>query len=163
MFDPTTMVGFHTNVSLIAIVTGIGAVLTLFGLRLAPIWTQVFLVTAIITSAGGYLLPATMILPSHIVGAVALVVLAAVLVARYVGHLAGVWRWVYAGGMVASLYFLVFVAIAQAFSKVPELKAAAPTLSEPPFAISQGVNLVIFIILGVAALRLLRHRGATAA
>jgi hypothetical protein len=65
--------------------------------------------------------------------------------------------------MVASLYFLFFVAIAQAFGKVPVLKAAAPTLSEPPFAISQGVNLVIFIGLGIAALRLFRYRGASIA
>ena len=163
MFDPTTMVGFHTIISLIAIVTGIGAVLALFGLRLAPIWTQVFLVTAIITSAGGYLLPATMILPSHIVGAVALVVLAGVLVARYVGHLAGLWRWVYAGGMVASLYFLVFVAVAQAFSKVPTLKALAPTQSEPPFAISEGIVLLIFVALGIAALKLFRYQEAATA
>lgn len=163
MFDPTTLVGFHTIISFIAIGAGILAVLALFGLRLAPIWTQMFLVTAVVTSATGFLLPATAILPSHIVGAIALVVLAAVLLARFIGHLAGVWRWVYAGGMVASLYFLCFVAIAQAFSKVPALKAAAPTLSEPPFAISQGIALVIFVVLGIAALRLFQHRGAAAA
>ncbi|MDB5364070.1 MAG: hypothetical protein JWO51_5367 [Rhodospirillales bacterium] len=163
MFDPTTLVGLHTIISFIAIAAGILAVLALFGLRLAPIWTQVFLVTAVVTSATGFLLPATAILPSHVIGALALVVLAAVLLARFIGPLAGVWRWVYAGGMVASLYFLCFVAIAQAFSKVPALKAAAPTLSEPPFAISQGIALVIFVVLGIAALRLSRSPGAAAA
>src|SRR5471030_1019108 len=129
MFDPTTLLGFHTIISLIAIGTGILAVLALLGLRLAIFWTQLFLLTAAATSATGFLFPVTAILPSHIVGGIALVVLAAILLARFVGHLAGIWRWVYAGGMVASLYFLIFVAISQSFSKVPVLKAAAPTLS----------------------------------
>lgn len=163
MFDPTTLLGFHTIVSLIALGTGILAVLALLGLRLPVVWTQLFLLTAVVASATGFLFPVATVLPSHIIGAIALVVLAAVLLARFVGPFAGVWRWVYAGGIVASLYFLFFVAIAQAFSKVPVLKAAAPTLSEPPFAISQGINLVIFIGLGIAALRLFRYRGASIA
>lgn len=163
MFDPTTLLGFHTIISLIAIGTGIPAVLALLGLRLSIVWTWLFLLTAVATSATGFLFPVTAVLPSHIVGAIALVVLAAVLLARFVGHLAGICRWIYAGGMVASLFFLFFVAIAQAFSKVPVLKAAAPTLSEPPFAISQGVNLVIFIGLGIAAVRLSRYRGSAIA
>jgi hypothetical protein len=163
MFDPTTLLGFHTIISLIALGTGILAVLALLGLHMPVIWTQLFLLTAAVTSATGFLFPVTAVLPSHIIGAIALVVLVAVLLARFVGHFAGVWRWVYAGGIVASLYFLLFVAIAQAFSKVPVLKAAAPTLSEPPFAISQGVNLVIFIGLGIAALCLFRYRGASIA
>jgi hypothetical protein len=163
MFDPTTLLGFHTIASLIALGTGILAVLALLGLRLPAVWTQLFLLTAVVTSATGFLFPVTAVLPSHIIGAIALVVLAAVLLARFVGRLAGAWRGVYAVGMVASLYFLFFVAIAQAFGKVPVLKAAAPTESEPPFAIAQGVTLVIFIGLGIAALRLFRYRGAAIA
>lgn len=66
---------------------------------------------------------------------------------------AGVWRPVYAAAAVASLYFLVFVAVAQAFAKVPALAALAPTQSEPPFAIAQGVVLLVFVILGTLAAR----------
>ena len=42
---------------------------------------------------------------------------------------------------------------------LPALKAAAPTQSEPPFAIAEGVALVVFIGLGIAAARLFRNRG----
>jgi hypothetical protein len=34
---------------------------------------------------------------------------------------------------------------------VPYLTALAPTLSEPPFLIAQGVAMVIFVVLGIAA------------
>jgi hypothetical protein len=61
------------------------------------------------------------------------------------------WRWIYAGGIVASLYLLVFVAIAQAFGKVGVLHDAAPTVSEPPFTITQGITLLFFVLLGLAA------------
>jgi hypothetical protein len=35
--------------------------------------------------------------------------------------------------------------------KIPALHALAPTGSEPPFAIAQGIVLFIFIALGIAA------------
>jgi hypothetical protein len=55
------------------------------------------------------------------------------------------------GCAVAALYLNVFVLVAQGFMKVPALHALAPTQSEPPFAIVQGIVLVIFIALGIAA------------
>ena len=78
------------------------------------------------------------------VGIIALVVLVGVIAAFYVYHLGGPWRWIYAVGQVITLYFLVFVLVAQFFKKIPALTALAPTLSEPPFAIAQTVVLVIF-------------------
>ena len=54
-------------------------------------------------------------------------------------------------GAVASLYLNVFVLIVQSFQKIPVLKALAPTQSEPPFAIAQGVVLVLFVVLGFLA------------
>jgi hypothetical protein len=55
-----------------------------------------------------------------------------------------------------SLYFNVFVLIAQSFMKVPALHALAPTGSEQPFAVAQGVNLVLFIVLMVLAVKKFR-------
>lgn len=46
-------------------------------------------------------------------------------------------------------YLNVFVAIVQAFQKVPGLKAIAPTQSEPPFLISQLAVLVLFVALAI--------------
>jgi hypothetical protein len=67
--DPSTLVGFHTLLSLVGIATGVLAVLRLFSARESGLWTTLFLLTAIATSVTGFFLPATQILPSHIVGA----------------------------------------------------------------------------------------------
>jgi hypothetical protein len=52
---------------------------------------------------------------------------------------------------VVALYLNVFVAIVQAFRKLPALKALAPTQSEPPFKLTQLVVLVLFVVLTFAA------------
>ena len=54
---------------------------------------------------------------------------------------------------VVSLYLNVFVLVVQAFLKIGALKALAPTQSEPPFAIAQGVVLLAFIAIGYLAVR----------
>jgi hypothetical protein len=82
---------------------------------------------------------------------ISLVALAFAILARYGLHLAGAWRWIYAMGAVLALYFLIFVGVAQLFAKVPALHALAPTQAEPPFAITEGVVLVLFVVLTVAA------------
>ena len=53
-------------------------------------------------------------------------------------------------GAVLALYLNVFVAVVQAFQKLPPL---APTQSEPPFLIAQLVVMAIFIVLGVVAVK----------
>ncbi len=153
MFDPTTLVGFHTWLSLVGIAAGVVVVTGLISGAGTALWTSVFLITAILTSVTGYFLPAKGLQPSHIVGAVALLVLALSLYARFAKHLNGLWRAVDASALVASLYFLVFVAVAQAFLKIPALNRLAPTGGEPPFAIAQGLVLIVFLGLGYAAVR----------
>ncbi|GGF81413.1 membrane protein [Azorhizobium oxalatiphilum] len=153
MFDVTTLVGFHTWLSLIAIASGVVVVVGLLRSRTMTGWSDLFLATAFGTSATGFLFPFNGLLPSHITGMVALLVLALTGPARYSCHLEGAWRWIYAAGVVASLYLLVFVGVAQAFGKIPALHALAPTQSEAPFAIAQLVVLVLFIVLGIKAAR----------
>ena len=58
-------------------------------------------------------------------------------------------------------YLNVFVLVAQGFLKVPFLHDLAPTGSEPPFAIAQGIVLLVFIVLGVLAA--IRFRPGSAA
>ena len=151
-----TFTTIHSLLSLAALLTGAFAVAALFGARLPQLLTTLFLATAFGTSATGFGFPFNGVLPSHVVGAIALLILAVTLYARFSAHLAGAWRWLYSAGLVASLYLLVFVAVAQAFAKIPALKAAAPTQSEPPFAIAQLVVLVIFVVLGLAAAKAYR-------
>jgi hypothetical protein len=80
-----------------------------------------------------------------------LILLVGAVVAYYGFRLAGAWRWIFVACAVAALYLNVFVAVAQGFMKVPALHALAPTQSEPPFAIVQGIVLLIFIALGIWA------------
>ncbi|MDB5414583.1 MAG: hypothetical protein JWR10_2918 [Rubritepida sp.] len=147
------LVTIHTAISFIAIAAGIVVVFDLLRSTYSAFWTVLFLLTSIATSATGYLFPFSGVLPSHIVGGVALLVLAVVLAARYAFGLGGGWRKVDAAGLVASLYFSVFVLVAQAFAKVPSLHVLAPTQSELPFAVAQLTLLVLFVVIGVAATR----------
>jgi len=50
-----------------------------------------------------------------------------------------------------ALYLNIFVLIVQLFTKVPGLKAMAPTQSEAPFKVAQLAVLVLFILLGIFA------------
>jgi anti-sigma-K factor RskA len=79
--------------------------------------------------------------------------LAIAIFALYSRHLAGAWRWIYVVTAVLALYLNVFVGVVQAFQKLPLLASLAPTQSEPPFLIAQAVVLVIFVGLGIAAVR----------
>jgi hypothetical protein len=152
----STFTAIHTVLSLAALASGIVVVIGLLAGRMHGVWTTVYLVTAVAASVTGFGFPFTQFMASHWVGVISLVVLAAALLARYGFHLAGAWRWVYAVGIVISVYFLVFVTIAQAFQKVTALKALAPTMSEAPFAVAQLVVLAIFVWLAIAAARKFR-------
>jgi uncharacterized membrane protein len=153
MFDPTTLVGFHTWLSLIAIAAGFLVTTGLLRGRIRPGWTGVFLSTAFATSATGFAFPVNGVLPSHIIGAIALVVVILAGYALYMRRLAGVWRRVYAIAAVLSWYLLLFVLVAQLFLKVPALNALAPTQGEPPFAVAQGLLFAVCAVLTWLAAR----------
>lgn len=152
----TTFTWIHTLLSLVAIVAGIVVVKGLLGSRVPGGWTALYLVTAIATSVTGFFFPFTRLIDSHYIGIASLVLFALAILARYAFRLAGAWRWVYALGMVLSLYFLVLVTLTQIFKRVPALTAMAPTQSEPPFLVAQLVTLAIFVWLAIAAARKFR-------
>jgi len=148
----------HTVLSLVGIFAGLvvaGGLVT--GTRLDR-WAAVFMVTTVLTSVTGFGFPFDKVLPSHVVGIVSLVVLAAAIVADYVKHRAGAWRTTYAVGVVVATYLNVFVLVAQLFKRIPVLFLLAPTQSEPPFALTQGLVLVLFIWLGGTAVKGFRPR-----
>src|SRR5438876_5807049 len=104
----TTYTLLHTVLSLVGIVAGLvvaGALAS--GTRLDR-WAAVVVVTTVLANASGFGFPSVKLLPSHIVGAVSLVVLAAVIVADYIKRLAGAWRTTYAVGVVLATYLNVF-------------------------------------------------------
>jgi len=146
-----TFLQIHVVLSLIGIVSGLIVLFAMLGGKRLDGGTLLFLATTVLTSATGFFFPRGQVLPSHIVGVISLVVLAAVTLALYVYRLAGAWRWIYAAGAVLALYLNVFVGIVQSFQKLPFLQPLAPTQSEPPFLIAQLAVLALFIAFGVLA------------
>ena len=149
--DALTLI--HVVISLAGVASGLVAMYGFLTNARMDGWNVVFLITTIATSVTGYFFPFEKLLPSHIVGAISLVILAVSLVARYGKGMGGSWRKIYVGTACAALYFNVFVLVVQSFLKLPALHALAPTQKEPPFAIAQGLVLVVFIALTVLAVK----------
>ena len=143
----------HVVLSLVGIFAGLVVVFGMLGSKRLDGWAALFLATTVLTSVTGFFFPFDKILPSHIVGIISLVVLGIAILALYALHLAGSWRWIYVVSAVLALYLNVFVGVVQAFQKLPLLASLAPTQSEPPFLIAQAAVLVIFVVLGVVAVR----------
>ena len=148
IFGITTFTLIHTLLSVIGIFAGLVLAGGWIGGKQLEGWSALFLVTTIITNVSGFGFPFVTLLPGHIVGGLSLVVLAAVLVARYVKHLEGGWRRTYVIGAVVALYFNCFILVVQLFKRIPGLIAAAPTQKEPPFAVTQLIVLALFVWLG---------------
>ena len=143
----------HVALSLIGIATGFVVVAGMFGSNRLTGWTGVFFSTTILTSATGFFFSHDQILPSHIVGALSLVVLAIALFAFYRYRLEASWRWIYVITALTALYFNVFVGVVQAFQKVDFLHALVSTQSDAPFVIAQVAVFVAFVVIAVIALR----------
>ncbi|HEX7337251.1 MAG TPA: hypothetical protein VF252_08590 [Gemmatimonadales bacterium] len=156
IFDITTFTVIHVLISLVAIAAGLVVVGGLIAGKQLDGWTGLFLVTTVLTSVSGFGFDFVTLLPSHIVGAVSLVLLPVVFVARYGKRLAGRWRGVYVAGVVLVLYLNFFVLLVQLFRRVPAMLVAAPTQKEPVFIVTQLIVLVMFALLGVAAARMFR-------
>jgi hypothetical protein len=152
----------HVIISLIAIVSGILVMFGLLGSNRKPGLTVIFLLFTILTSATGFLFPFTKLLPSHMVGILSLVLLAIALIALYGMRLSGPWRWIFVVTAMTSLYLNIFVLVIQGFLKVDALKALAPTQTEPPFVVIQGLVLAFFVIVIIGAARRFRPTPALA-
>jgi hypothetical protein len=141
----------HVLISLVGIGSGFVVLTGMIAAKRREGWTITFLVSTIATSLTGFAFPFDHLLPSHVVGAISLVVLTVTILARYPIRLTGGWRRVYVVGATTALYLNVFVLVVQAFLKVPALRALAPEQTEPPFVIAQGAVLIGFVVLGALA------------
>jgi hypothetical protein len=153
IFDLSTYTVAHVVISLVAIAAGLIVAYGMLGSRLLEGWTALFLFTTVLTSLTGFGFPFDHVLPSHVVGALSLVVLLVAILGYYLYRLAGAWRWIYVVAALVALWFNVFVQIVQAFQKISFLQPLAPTQSEPAFQIAQGAALVVFIVIGILAVR----------
>ena len=163
----STFVTVHVIISLIGIVAGIIAMFGMLGSRSMPGMTAIFLLFTILTSATGFVIPPLItekLLPSQIIGALSLVLLAIACITLYGNKLSGASRWIYVLTALLALYFNVFVLVIQSFLKIPALTALAPgnPPSGPVFAAVQGVVLVFFIVMIIGAIRRFRPMPAFA-
>lgn len=149
----------HVAISLVGIVTGFVVALHFLGSKADRGWTAIFLWTTLATSATGFLFPIHGFTPALGFGVLSLLVLVPTFYALYGRKLAGIWRPVYVAGVMLTFYLNFFVLVVQSFLKVPALRALAPTQKEPPFAIAQGAALLLFVGLGVLAVRRFRPAG----
>lgn len=145
----STFTLLHVLISLIGVVAGLIAMVGWLKSDSSRIPTAIFLATTVLTSVTGFLFPFTKLLPSHIVGIISLVMLAFATFALYGRHLSGIWRPVYTVTAMLALYLNVFVLIIQSFLKIPLLNSWAPTQTEPPFLVVQGVVFLLVLLLTV--------------
>jgi hypothetical protein len=155
-----SLLAIHVGLSLIGIVSGL---IVLYGLLTGQAlggWTALFLATTILTSATGFPLAPFGFDPPRAIGILSLILLAIAVGAYYPFHLAGLWRWVYVATAMAALWLNCFVLVFQGFLKVQALHDLAPTQSEPPFLVAQGAVLILFLALGLVALRKFHPKAA---
>jgi hypothetical protein len=152
----------HILISLAGIVSGLVVLDGWLAGKQFQGWTAFFLVTTVTTSVIGFFFPFRGFTPAYGVGVISLLVLAAAIYALYLRRLSGVWSKICVINALIALYLNFFVLVAQLFQKTPALKELAPTQTEPPFAISQGIVLLLFIVLGIAAVRQFRVEPAKA-
>ena len=148
----------HTIISLIAIATGLIALVAFARGRWLGGIMQIFVWTTVATTVTGFLFPFNGFTPAIGTGIVSSVVLAVLLFALYQAKLQGGARTVFAVTATISLYLNLFVLVVQSFLKIPALHALAPLGTEPPFAAAQGVVLLASIALGYFSVKASRRR-----
>jgi len=94
------------------------------------------------------------------VAILSLLILPVTMFALYGKHLEGRWRTIFVVTAVAALYFNVFVLIAQLFRRIPALIIAAPTQNSPVFLVTELLNLVLFVWVGIVAVRGFKEKPA---
>jgi hypothetical protein len=137
----------HVIISLIAIASGLFVLYQMLNSRFAPGWTALFLATTVLTSVTGFMFPISSFTPGLGFGVISLVVLSIALYALYGQRFTGAWRWLYVVTAIFALYLNTFVLVVQSFQKIAVLNALASG-SELPFAIAQGIVLIVFLALG---------------
>jgi hypothetical protein len=151
------MLTLHVAICFVALLVGAVVLIALCRGRQQPTLAAVLLVSTVLISLTGFVLPSPPGTPTpdpaRIVGVIELAVVAIAAFALYVYHLAHAWRGIYVVTIVLTVYFNAFVAVAQAFLKIGFLHAFAPTGKEPAFLVAQLLTLALFGVTGVMALR----------
>lgn len=139
----------HVAISLIGIGSGILVTAQLLVTKWSRSWNNLFLWSTLATTVSGFMFPVSALTPALIVGAVSSIALA---VAFWSYHRLGQAR-TYVTAALFALYLNCFVFVVQAFQKVGFLKALAPTQTELPFVLAQGLVIGSIILSGTVVWR----------
>lgn len=145
----------HVIITLVELFAGAVVVLKMIGGSPSRL-NGLFLLTGALTTLTGFMFPFHGVTPGIILGFITLPFLLLAAIAWYTGRLRGAWRVIYVLSALIVLYLDAFVAVVQSFEKIPALHELAPTGKEPPFAVAQGLVLLVFIIIGFLALKRFR-------
>src|SRR5437588_496116 len=85
----------HVVISLVAIVSGLIAMVGMIANKRMDALTSVFLATTVLTSVTGFFFPFVHVTPGIVLGVLSLVVLGIAIPARYAKQMAGSWRKIY--------------------------------------------------------------------
>src|SRR5262245_53930937 len=91
-FNLATFTLIHTVISMVGIFAGLVVVGGLMAGKQFNGWIGIFIVTTFIANLTGFGFPFVVLMPSHILGAMSLVILPVTAIAFYLKHLAGGWR-----------------------------------------------------------------------
>ncbi len=145
----------HIIITIVELIAGGVVVLKMVGGSPSR-FNGLFLLTGALTTLTGFLFPYHGVTPGIVLGFLSLPFLLLAAVAWYTGRLRGAWRVIYILSALIVLYFDAFAAVAQSFMKIPALHALAPEGKEPPFAVAQGLVLLVFIVIGYLAVKRFR-------
>ena len=149
----STFTLLHVLISLVGIGSGFVVMYGLLTSRQLDRWTLLFLISTAVTSISGFAFPNQHVTPGIVVGVLSLIMLTIAAVARYARGMNGIWRSTYVVTASVALYFNMFVLVVQSFEKSPALRALAPTQTEAPFLVAQGLLLTLFIVLTVLSVK----------
>ncbi|MEQ1613401.1 MAG: hypothetical protein ABL904_11655 [Hyphomicrobiaceae bacterium] len=152
----STFTTLHVAISLIALAVGFLMVADLLKDWHRPLVVNAFFAMTALTSITGFMFPATpAVTPAQIFGVVSLAAIAIAITALgFNGNRGnGITGRVFIVMSLLALYLNAFVAVFQAFQKLPPLAKIAPTQSEGPFLLAQGLLLLVFTAIGWLLLR----------
>jgi hypothetical protein len=148
----------YFGLELIAIGTGAMALYGLLTGILLNKWAVLFLKCSLAASVTALLVPS-----SHFTltrgGSMVSVYLAGVAIwAWHKFHLTGVWRSIFALSTTLILYLNIVVSITQVFKQISLFNPSILAQLDLPFLATQSVALVIFVVLGIVAVKRFRHK-----
>lgn len=148
----------YFGLELIAI--GAGA-MALFGLLTGILlnkWIVLFLKCSLATSVTGLLVPSSHFTFTQGVSMLSVYLAGVAVWAWHKFHLTAVWRSIFALSTTFVLYLKIVVAITQAFKQISWFKPPIEADIDLPFIAMQSVVLMIFVVLGMIAVKRFRHR-----